>query len=60
MPVTIAQIEGELQSEQLRCTECKQLTRTLPAENVPAQALRYGINCDHVFFMDLPALPIAR
>jgi len=57
MKTTISQIEADLQKELLRCSECQLLTRTLPAENVPAQALRYGIRCEHVFFMELPAYP---
>ena len=56
MTITISQIEAELQTELLICTECHHPTKTIPAENVPAQALRYGISCEHVFFMELPAL----
>jgi hypothetical protein len=55
MTITISQIEAELQTELLICSECQCPTKTIPAENVPAQALRYGISCDHLFFMELPA-----
>jgi len=47
-------LEAELQTELLICSECQCPTKTIPAENVPAQALRYGISCNHVFFMELP------
>lgn len=57
LTITIGQLEAELKQERLLCTECNKKTRTLPAEGVPAQALRYGINCEHVFFMALPDLP---
>ncbi len=55
MTLTISQIEAELQTELLICSECQLPTKTIPAENVPAQALRYGISCEHVFFIELPA-----
>ena len=57
MIINVSQIEAELQTELLTCSECQIPTRTLPAENVPAQALRYGILCEHVFYMELPPLP---
>lgn len=57
MKITISQIEAELQTELLTCSECHIRTRTLPAENVAAQALRYGILCGHVFYMELPPPP---
>lgn len=60
MTITISEIETELQTELLTCSECHIPTRTLPAENVPAQALRYGINCQHVFWMELPPLFLAN
>lgn len=56
--MTIDQIEIDLQHERLTCAECQVKTRTLPAEGIPAQALRYGIRCEHVFFIDLPAYPV--
>ena len=60
MTITISEIEAELQIELLTCSECHIPTRTRPAENVPAQALRYGINCEHVFCMELPPLHLAN
>lgn len=53
MPLTIPEIEASLQNEMLTCSECQTRSRTLPAEGVPAQALRFAIECEHVFFMDL-------
>ena len=60
MTITVPQIEAELQTELLMCSECHISTRTLPAENVPAQALRSGIQCGHVFYMELPPLPLSN
>jgi hypothetical protein len=60
MTITVSQIEAELQTELLTCSECHIPTRTLPAENIPAQALRYGIHCEHVFYMDLPQLHLSN
>lgn len=56
--MTIEQLERDLQRELMDCTDCQQLVHTLPAENVPAQSLRYGVECGHVFFMDLFSTPV--
>ena len=57
MFLTISDIEADLQNERLTCEECKTQSRTLPAEGIPAQALRYSVDCGHVFFMDLSTRP---
>lgn len=58
MSPTIADIEADLQNERLTCGECQTRSRTLPAEGIPAQALRYAIECEHVFFMDLSGIQL--
>jgi len=58
MSLTIPDIEADLQNERLTCAECQLPSRTLPAEGVPAQALRYAIECGHVFFMDLSGIQL--
>lgn len=60
MTITVSQIEAELQTELLKCSGCHIPTRTLPAESVPAQALRYGIHCGHVFYIELPPLHLTN
>ena len=60
MTITVSQIEAELQTEFLTCSEGHIPTRTLPAENIPAQALRYGIHCGHVFYIELPPLHLSN